>query len=357
MKKLSFFDKTIFVINSLVATVTLFSYLLPFMPPKDFKVFSLLSLSLPVLLLINVVFLVYWLLRLKKQFLLPLIVLLIGYRHVRALVEFGHTPEPKAVHDISLLTYNVRVFNYTHWSKKTGLKDSIAELIKKESPDVLFFQEFWRDELSVYEDLFPYNATNYKKHPPDKKGRVPKGKYGQAIFSKHKITNSGSFDMGYSGNNILYADIKWNNETVRFYNVHLQSLSITKEIEEEDITEANKEKMARNMSRSFVAQQTQVDSLIANIKQFNGRVIIGGDFNNTAYSYIYKKLRNEFDLLDSFEEEGSGFGRTFEFRYFPMRIDFVLTDHEFEVKSHEVLKQKFSDHYPVKVVLGMHETD
>lgn len=360
MKKLSLIDKIIFVVNSLVASVSLLSYLLPYIPPSGFPLLSVLSLALPVLLAVNVLFLVYWLIRFKKQLLLSLFVLVLGISHLKALVEFAHKPLPEEPEDISIMTYNVRMFNRFDWKKRLGINDSISKLIETESPDIVFFQEFWKTEYPVYKAMYPYNYKAYIKKMAKKSDgteRLVETKFGQAIFSKYEIVNSGEFNFQNTGNNIIYADIKIKGEVVRVYNVHLQSTKVNSELETEGIAEANKEKIARNISKSFVIQESQMESLIAHIQKFEGRVIVAGDFNNTAYSYVYKVLKNTFDLVDSFEEKGSGFGRTFEFKYFPMRIDFVLADKSFAVKCHTNYKQHYSDHYPVKVVLGLHTED
>lgn len=333
-----------------MAAVSLLSYLLPYIPPKKFPLLAMLSLTVPVLLVLNILFLLYWLLRFKKHFLLSLIVVLIGFKHVRSLIEFGHDSSPKEMDDLSVMTYNVRMFNAQHWNKNDELDKDIETLILQEKPDIICFQEFWKSKEEVYNNIFPYN---YKEFIKQSLG----GNYGQAIYSKFPILNSGEFGFKNTGNNIIWADIKVKGETLRVYNVHLQSTGINQDLERDGISNVDKKKIAGVMSRSFVVQQTQMESLISHIQSYKGRYVICGDFNNTSFSYVYKELRKTFDLQDSFEEKGSGFGRTYEFKYFPMRIDFVLTDEEFEVKQHENYSQYYSDHFPVKVILGLHKQE
>ena len=78
MKNLSFLDKILYLANSLFATLLLLSFLLPYISPVIIPVFAILSLFVPVLLIMNFVFTIYWLLKLKKQFLLSFIILGIG---------------------------------------------------------------------------------------------------------------------------------------------------------------------------------------------------------------------------------------------------------------------------------------
>ena len=74
-------------------------------------------------------------------------------------------------------------------------------------------------------------------------------------------------------------------------------------------------------------------------------MVVSGDFNNTAYSYVYQLLKG--DLVDSFDSAGSGFGGTYNFKYFPMRIDFILMDGSFKVNDFKTFDIDLSDHFPI----------
>ena len=78
MKKLSFLDKVLYLINSLLAILLLFSYSLQYLSPKSFPVLAVLSLFVPVLIILNLIFLIYWVIKLKKQFLISFIFLTLG---------------------------------------------------------------------------------------------------------------------------------------------------------------------------------------------------------------------------------------------------------------------------------------
>jgi hypothetical protein len=84
MKQLKWFDKLIFFFNSIAALLLLLSYILPFFEPKKFAFLSVLSLTVPLLILLNILFVVFWIFKIKKQLLLSLIVLLIGYKYMVA---------------------------------------------------------------------------------------------------------------------------------------------------------------------------------------------------------------------------------------------------------------------------------
>ena len=81
-------------------------------------------------------------------------------------------------------------------------------------------------------------------------------------------------------------------------------------------------------------------------------MIVSGDFNNTPYSYVYRKIKG--NMIDAFQEGGNGFGRTFDFKYFPVRIDFILVDESFKVNGFKTYEEKLSDHYPILTKVNLH---
>ena len=70
-----------------------------------------------------------------------------------------------------------------------------------------------------------------------------------------------------------------------------------------------------------------------------------GDFNDTPMSYTYYRLSR--GRSDSFVEAGTGFGATYSFLWPMLRIDYILLPGHFRAVSHEIMKIRFSDHYPV----------
>ena len=75
------------------------------------------------------------------------------------------------------------------------------------------------------------------------------------------------------------------------------------------------------------------------------KMIVCGDFNNTAFSYVYHSIKGE--LKDAFKTAGNGFGRTYDFKFFPTRIDFILADRALNIESFKTFDVNYSDHYPI----------
>ncbi|MBV1888430.1 MAG: hypothetical protein KUG51_03995 [Urechidicola sp.] len=214
MKNLSWGNKLIFLINSLVAIALLLTNLLPYISPKSAPSLSVFSLSVPVLIVLNVLFVVYWSIKLKKQFLLSAIILLIGFQQVSSFFKLSNK-EVFLNDDLKIMSYNVRLFNIYKW-KKEGRNETlkpITDFITEKKPDVICFQEF----LTDYDVTFDYKYNYIKKN--NTKGIEY---FGMAIYSNYKIINKGSIDFENSANNTIFVDVLKGNDTIRIYNTHLE---------------------------------------------------------------------------------------------------------------------------------------
>ncbi len=341
MKGLKLGSKFLFVINSLVAFSLLVSYILPYIPPKSFATLSVLSLSVPLLILLNIIFFIYWLLRVKKQLLLSLFVLLLGWSYISSMYKFSSSKNIEDSGDISVMSYNVRLFNVFSWLPNKTVKEEITAFINKEEPDVFCLQEYRTGSPIIIDGYYNFNGL-----PVDSSI-----KWGQAIFSKFPIVNSGSLEFPNTDNNGIFVDIVKQKDTIRIYTLHLQSSKISNDVQ--NLNKENSGHLFNQISSTFREQQSQVELFLAHKSQCNFKTIVTGDFNNTAYSYIYKEIKGD-DLVDTFKEAGNGFGRTYDFKFFPLRIDFILSDEAFTVNGFKTYDIKLSDHYPIKATLKLH---
>ncbi len=338
MKKLGLFDKFNFILNSLAATALLFSYLLPLIPPKSFPLLSVLSLGVPVLIILNAVFLAYWLLRLKRQLLLSLIILILGYNYVITFVKFSSAEiNENDDSDISLMSYNVRMFNAYEWSSRKDIPEKITGFIKEQYPDILCVQEHYIGAAGLA-DHYPYKYVKLKEKNAE---------FGSAIFSKFPIINQASLDFPHDGNNnAIYTDLVVNSkDTIRVFNVHFQSLNIKPGIN--DLQKEDSKKLLGRIGYGFSLQQEQADMLVSALKESPHKVLIAGDFNNTSFSYIYDLVKQDGKFKDAFLEAGSGFGKSFKLNYFPLRIDFLLIEDGLTIKEFRKFDIDYSDHYPI----------
>lgn len=338
MKNLNWLQKGVYLINMVLALALAFGLLIPYIPIELSPKLSIFSLAVPPLVLLNLAFMLYWLFSLKRQWLLSFLVLLAGYSSVLSLYKFGGTPRVITSSAIKVMTYNVRLFNKYHWIPEDNVESRIAEVVREEDPDILCLQEFHKDEEGLFSN-YPHRYVEYKT-----------GRMGQVIYSRYPIVAKGSLDFPNSGNNAIYADLEIGRDTVRVYNVHLQSFKINPEAEE--ITQENSNRIANRMGKAFARQKEQADIFEQHRDSSAYPVITCGDLNNTQFSAVYKQIRGE--AADTFEEEGQGTGKTYYFRYYPLRIDFIFAGPDIEVVSHKNRYDFYSDHYPVISQLKVH---
>jgi len=349
MKKLSWFNKMIFGVNIVVTVLTFIAYLLPFLAPKMFPLLSVLTLILPLFLILNGIFFIYWMLQLKRQVILSGLVLLLGITFINKFYKFSSRDTEKEEKDFTVMSYNVRLFNLFDWIPNRQVGDTILSFINEQNPDILCIQEYSENakvDLRVYKYKAIFMEGNHIKT-------------GQAIFSKFPIFNQGDFKIPEAGNNVIYADIRKGKDTLRVYNIHLQSIKISPDVNEiqEHVEAINKSKSQLVFTRireAFKKQEQQADILVRHKKNCHYPVIICGDMNNSPFSYIYRNIKA--DLNDCFEEAGNGFGQTYNFKYYPARIDYIFADKKMAVKSFTTFAQfENSDHFPVMTRLSFTE--
>jgi len=331
MKNLSFFVKILYLANSLFATLLLLSFLLPYISPAIIPVFAILSLFVPILLIINFVFTIYWLLKLKKQFLLSFIILFTGWFLAPPFYKISSNTS-SLNSDLKVISYNVKTFDLFSNIKEIEKKQNGYDFIAEKNPDILVIQEYYKSKKVQFS--FRYKYVKFRS-------RI--SKYGMAIYSKFKILNAGSLNLKSSGNNIIYADILKEKDTIRIYNTHFESLRINPN--QENFGEKNSEKLIERVSKSFKKQALQVEVFLKHEKKWTGKKIVCGDFNNTSYSWMYHEISK--NKKDAFIEAGKGFGQTYNY-WFPMRIDFILTDENAIVNQFSNYLEKYSDHYPIQ---------
>lgn len=349
MKKLSWFNKVVFAFNIVVTVLTFIAYVLPSLAPKMFPLLSVLTLILPLFLILNGLFFIYWLLQLKRQVMLSGLVLLLGFTFINKFYKFSSNDLQRAEKDFTVMSYNVRLFNLFNWIPKDNVGDTILGFINEQNPDILCIQEY-SENAKVDLRVYKYKAIFME-------GKQIKT--GQAIFSKYPIFNSGDFKIPQAGNNIIYADIKRGMDTIRVYNIHLQSIRISPDVNEisEHVDAINQSKSQQVFARirdAFKKQEQQAEILVKHKNKCHYPIIICGDMNNSPFSYIYRNIKS--DLNDCFEEAGIGFGQTYKFKYYPARIDYIFASKKMKVKAFTTFTQfENSDHFPVMARLSFAE--
>lgn len=340
--KLNFLQKVVFAFNIIFAICLLVAYILPFVPPKFSAFLSILNLGLPVFMLINFIFALYWLIRLKLHFILSAVLVLAGYSYISKIIVLNDNSNEGTEGTLKVMSYNVHNFNIYRWIDLDDVPQRISDFITTEDPDIVAFQDYVKlDEFKMA--AYPYSFVKLK---------TTTSKLGVAIFSKHKIINKGTIDFPDTHNNAIYADIVAQNDTVRVYTVHLESLKIIPDIKE--LQKENHQKLISRVGKSFIKQQEQVKMITDNFESTNLPKIVCIDMNNTPFSYVASQLLKH-NLNDAFIESGNGLGKTFVFDFVPLRIDAIFNEKSIKNISFKNYDLKLSDHYPIMASFKLDE--
>lgn len=290
------------------------------------------------------------------------------------MVFFGfHLPDkfdynkPKNV--LRIAHWNVARF--VEWkrnnNKGSQTRMKMMDQIKEQNADVLSFQEFYSSTDSTYYNNLKYVVKElgypYYYFSYDDDGY--KQWYGQAIFSKYPLLDTGlvRFPKPSLPEALMHADIVFNGDTIRLYNTHLQSVQFQKEDYQtiEDIKNTSEKGVkksrgvASKLKRGVVNRAGQADIVRKEINKSPFPFILTADFNDVPNSYTYFTIKND-DLQDAFLMTGLGVGRTFVNISPTLRIDYILTTKNFEIKQFNRIIKNYSDHYMLVADVKLRKT-
>lgn len=341
-------------INIFFAVSLLISYLAININPEDFAFPAFFGLAYPYILLINIIIAVIWAVNLKYEALISVIVIILGFNHLTNYIKFRR-PSNDIQGTFKVMSYNLRLFNYFETPKRAGSEKKILDYIKTIHPDVVCFQELFISGNSVEKELEIRKALGGKYYSHTKLlGRRKDQYYGIATYSRYPIVNKGEIKHPGSSSLSIYSDIVIEKDTFRIFNNHLQSFRLRRMerslIEEiaypEDIQTIDEIKsLSVSLKQGFVRRALQAQVVKNYIDRSPYPVIVVGDFNDTPVSYSYRKIRK--GLNDSFVKSGYGAGFTYRGNYPPNRIDYILYDNKLISTKFEILRVKYSDHFPI----------
>ncbi len=361
MKKLVI--SIVLIFNIFAAVLLLLSYLSVVVSPRTFWILAFTGMAYPVIMLVNMAFVLFWLVFRKWYLMLSLICILAGWGFMRRYMQLRlNRPAVKSNQEsLKILTYNVRLFNYYQWNADTTAQKQIISYILKEKPDVVCFQEFvsipgGMADLQHLKKQLSYLSYSHVDYTDAVSGKM---NFGMATFSRLPIVRKSTIDFEESLNGSICTDIVFLNDTIRIYNCHLQSIrlkasyaelldTLSFNISEQQLSEIKD--MSVRMRDAFIMRARQVEQLSLHIESSPYPAIVCGDFNDTPVSYAYQRLSG--NMKDAFVEAGSGLGYTYRGLFPYVRIDYILCDKIFEPQYFRCDRLEWSDHFPVVAELA-----
>ncbi len=363
-QKRSFAGKLLFLVSIAIAVSVLLGIAAGYVSPATFWPLAFFGLAFLYLYPVNLFFLFYYALRKRNHIIVPLLPALLGFTVFIKSANLFSPGNNKTDDAIKVMSLNVRLFDLYNWSHNRETRAQILEFLKSESPDILCFQEYYTEDSDVFNNTdtlvellnLPYYQYHYTTH------RVHNTKHwGIILFSRYPITSKGVIEFSKKASNTcVYADIKYKDDTIRVYNVHLESIRFKKPDYEyvEDLKDNIEDKNWGGLRRiygrlknAFIKRASETDKIVEHLKECTYPIIFCGDFNDPPSSYTYRSFSSV--LNDSFDKGERGFGATYNGPFPAFRIDYILHSKEIEVISSKVINNKLSDHRPVIAFLKL----
>ena len=294
--------------------------------------FELLKLIIPVFCLINILFFIYWIYFFKWPLFIFIFSFSLCFSEWVLLYQFPNNAIVSS-QGFKIMSFNVRNFNVYEWIKEKDIPKSIEKFIKKKNPEIICFQEFDKVLSPEFKD-YPYKyfhsfGSNINR--------------GSSIYSKFPILKSGKINFDNSNHGGIYIDIKKGRDTLKIINIHFESIGLSRK--DTLFVERNFFSLNNKIQKTFNKQIIQASKISDFLGKIEIPAIICSDLNNNAFSIPYKKM--SIEKKDAFVEAGNGFGHTYFFGFFPLRIDYILVDKSLKVLSFSTFEENLSDHKPI----------
>ena len=310
------------IFHLIIIVVLLGTIMNAYIPPSVFGMLNLLSLGFPILIIINILLLIFWIVSWKKRAAVFLVLSLFFIIPTRRWINY--TPTKKETPNLKIISLNGK-------SGKFG-DENIYNFLNDQKADVVLTQEYKSAENLKGFEYFERNFPVVK------------------IQSRFPIVESGIVETDAKNGRCIYADIKINGKIIRFVNVYMEPFYLDKSMVKPTKDMNVNEEKAKNIIHKLVPTFRKHQSQIAPIKGFLDNspypIILAGDFNAVPNSYEYYTLSE--NLEDTFLKVGKGSGTSFHDFKFPIKIDHIFASKSITPISYKVDRSvKISDHFPV----------
>lgn len=341
-----------------LAVVTFVAYVSPWVPPTHLWPVAFAALAFPSFVLLHFAFIGWWLIQGRKRVWLSFVTLALGGGYLLEYVGFGESPQE----DATTATKTLTVANYNLLGGK-ALYNEDAEAFRQnmqafaacvlDGTDVIAFEET-PGNLDLREALTgSMDAAGLRYHYYAEDMVL-------SMHARYPLIDPEITERYNDYNGVLSALIvPTPGDTIRVYAAHLQSNSVRLSARSVIRDAANADKEAYWQVRSVAvsyrgAARIRMGQATAMRHRIEGSpypVIVLGDLNDTPLSYSVNEIERG-GVKDSFRESGSGLGISYPGTIPGLRIDYILGDEDFDFVSSEVLDCDWSDHKPVRAVLG-----
>ena len=337
------------------------SYLAFLSDPTKNSGIAFIGLAYPIIFIINLVLFLIWFFKRDIFFFPTLILIILGMYHHSRFLQINPKISENYSYDekVRVMSFNVRLFDLYNWSHNEEVKSKIIQLIKKQKPDVICFQEYFYDnnnEFITREIILKELGFNYYQESFTDES-TENSLFGLAIFSKFPIINKGSLAFkNDKSNHCMWSDIVCESDTLRVFNTHLGSIRFNysdykiiggKGRPIRPYHDIPKQGIFNRLKIGFSKRTQQLNELIPLLEKSPYKRILCSDLNDTPISYAYSQLSNQF--IDSFTRSGFGIGGTYIGKIPFLRIDYIWHDKSLDSYNFQTHQIQLSDHKAISV--------
>ncbi|WP_165798391.1 endonuclease/exonuclease/phosphatase family protein [Chitinophaga costaii] len=362
--------RLLLVLHLLTSLLLLLSVLLPLLHPRAFWPSGLAGLFFVPLLALSLCFIPVWWWWYKRPYYWLSIILLLpcipAMEVSFGLHPFRQQPLEKKDNGFTIMSFNTSSMGLKHYMEDSAEQQSIYDMLQTASPDILCLQEFYTspnkdrtDHLSLIQE-----RLGYSDHFFTNDGNFFYTCYvGIVLYSRFPILHAtrillDTTNLG-SGNSVLQADLRIDNDTVRVFALQLKSYMFRDAEYQDirriktlrDITLSASRHVLAKMYPTFARRAQEADTLHTLIAQSPYPVLLCGDFNDVPVSYTYRTISR--DMNDAFLSQGWGLGRTFHALSPTLRIDYILSQPAFQIDGYASFARKGFEHVPIMAALSL----
>ena len=358
------YTKKVFIFgNLLVGILFLLGAYVRYVDPVQWWFLGLLTLSLPYLILALFIFFIFWVILRRIWVIISIIILAAGWEAVVNVIPL-HFNGPFRIEKIPgsfrIMSWNVEHFDILHHKTHPETKQKMIDLINTYHPDIACFQEMVASEnkkaINNIDDFqhvlsFPdyYYSYEYKFNFDNLHH------FGIIVFSRYPIINRKTIEGQAQDYNstFQYVDVLVNTDTLRVFNIHLQSLRFNQLNlnyldnpgirSDSDLVQSKN--VIRKLKSGFLKRAVQAERVKLEMEQSPYPVLVCGDFNDVPQSFAYCTIGK--GMQNAFASKGTGIGRTFSAISPTLRIDNIFADDHFKIEQVVKIGELLSDHFPI----------
>lgn len=315
---------------------------------------STITLSFPFFVIINILFLVLWLIVRRKYSFLPICGMLLCAGPIRSYCPLN-LPTDVPDDALKVLSYNTLSFGH---SRDADTVFPIFDYIKACDADIACLQESGGTSVSLEKAI--KHISIYEHYDT---AMVGKSNYHSLLtLSKYPIVGHYNIPMESNSNGALASWVKMKDDTIIVINVHLESNSLTetdkkeyeevlRELKDNEVKgeqiKAQSHKMMGKLMAASVIRSSEAEALVRFITQHKGEdIILCGDFNDNPLSYTNHQIDKV--LNNCYVASGNGPGISYYAKGYNVRIDNIYASDGWKSYGAKVDDSiKSSDHYPI----------